>query len=249
VTGTRRDNLEVHMENAATSRKIAVVPAVSRADAVSNEVYAKQGMGQRIGFGRRPAVLLIDMQNDFCDADAPTTLYPSIRGTYEPIRQLSAAAREHQVPVIYTQGLVAADGSSTGLWRLKMKHHGLRGVQIEGGRGAAIIDELAPQPGDRVIRKWRPSAFFRTDLEVFLGVHHIDTLLICGTSMSGCVRATATDAFMRDIRAMIVREGVADRSEAILESNLFDVDQKYGDVVTLDMCLSYLKGLPAVAQR
>ena len=169
------------------------------------------------GFGQRPAVLLIDMQNDFCDFDAPTTLHPSIRTTFEPIRRLSRVAREHQVPVIYTQGLVAADGSSAGLWRLKMKHHGLRGVQIEGSRGAAIIDELAPQPGDRVIHKWRPSAFFRTDLEVFLGVRRIDTLLICGTSTSGCVRATATDAFMRDIRAMIVREGVADRSEAILE--------------------------------
>jgi maleamate amidohydrolase len=61
--------------------------------------------------------------------------------------------------------------------------------------------------------------------------------------MSGCVRATATDAFMRDIRAMIVWEGVADRSEAVMEANLFDVDQKYGDVVTLEMCLTYLAGL------
>jgi nicotinamidase-related amidase len=237
------------MENTSAFRKVAPVLGVSRADAASNEVYARQGMGQRIGFGQRPAVLLIDMQNDFCDSDAPTTLHPSIRTTFEPIRRLSRVAREHQVPVIYTQGLVAADGSSAGLWRLKMKHHGLRGVQIEGSRGAAIIDELAPQPGDRVIHKWRPSAFFRTDLEVFLGVRRIDTLLICGTSTSGCVRATATDAFMRDIRAMIVREGVADRSEAILESNLFDIDQKYGDVVTLDICLTYLAELPAVALR
>jgi nicotinamidase-related amidase len=231
-----------------TSRKV-VTPSFKRSDAASNEVYAKQGMGQRIGFGQRPAVLLIDMQNDFCDPDAPTTLHPSIRSTYEPIKRLSRTAREQKVPVIYTRGLVAADGSSAGLWRLKMKHHGLRGIQIEGSRGAEIIDELTPEPGDRVIHKWRPSAFFRTDLEVFLGVHRIDTLLICGTSMSGCVRATATDGFMRDIRCMIVREGVADRSEAIMEANLFDVDQKYGDVVTLEMCLSYLAGLPAVAQR
>jgi nicotinamidase-related amidase len=217
-------------------------------DKESNEVYAKQGMGQRIGFGKRPAVLLIDMQNDFCDKDAPTTLYPSIQSTYEPIKKLSQAARSRKVPVIYTQGLVAADGSSAGLWRLKTKHHGLGGVQIEGSRGAAIIDELTPQPGDRLIRKWRPSAFFRTDLEVFLGVQQIDTLLMCGTSMSGCVRATALDAFMRDIRCMIVRECVADRSEAVMNASLFDIDQKYGDVVTLDMCLTYLKGLsPAAA--
>ena len=221
----------------------AAPSSATRPDAASNELYARQGLGQRIGFGQRPALLLIDMQNDFCEPDAPTTLYPSITSTYEPIKQLSQAARAHQVPVIYTRGLVAADGSSAGLWRLKMKHHGLRGVQIEGGRGADIIDELTPQAGDRVINKWRPSAFFRTDLEVFLGVRQIDTLLICGTSMSGCVRATATDGFMRDIRCMIVREAVADRTPAVLESNLFDVDQKYGDVVTLASTLEYLNGL------
>jgi maleamate amidohydrolase len=220
-----------------------------QSDQASNEIYASQGLGQRIGFGKRPTVLLIDMQNDFCDKDAPTTLYPSILSTYEPIKRLSNAARKNKVPVIYTQGLVAADGSSAGLWRLKTKHHGLGNVQIEGSRGAAIIDELAPEPGDRLIRKWRPSAFFRTDLEVFLAVQQIDTLLICGTSMSGCVRATAVEGFMRDIRCMIVREGVADRSEAVMEASLFDIDQKYGDVVTLDMCLKYLEGLPQAAVR
>ena len=99
---------------------------------------------------------------------------------------------------------------------------------------------LAPEPGDRVIRKWRPSAFFRTDLEVFLSVQGIDTLIFCGISLSGCVRATVVDAFMRDIRPMIVREGVADRSEAVLEANLFDLEQKYADLVTLDETLRYL---------
>jgi len=223
--------------------------SVKTSDQASNEVYARQGMGQRIGFGERPALLLIDMQNDFCDKDAPTTLYPSILSTYEPIKKLSAAARKRKVPVIYSQGLVAADGSSAGLWRLKTKYHELGSVQIEGSRGAEIIDELKPESGDRLIRKWRPSVFFRTDLEVFLGTQRIDTLILCGTSMSGCVRATAVDAFMRDIRCMIVREGVADRSETVMEANLFDIDQKYGDVVTLDMCLKYFDGLGQEAKR
>lgn len=235
--------------NKPMSAPAAATASFTRGDADSNEVYERQGMGQRLGFGKRPAVLLIDMQNDFCDEDAPTTLYPSILSTFDPIKRLSAAARKQDVPVIYTQGLVAGDGSSAGLWRLKMKHHGLRGLQIEGSRGAAIVDELAMQPGDRLIRKWRPSAFFRTDLEVFLGVKQIDTLLICGTSISGCVRATAVDAFMRDIRPMIVREGVAERSEAVMQASLFDLDQKYGDVVTLDMCLAYLETLPEASAR
>jgi maleamate amidohydrolase len=209
------------------------------ATTTSAQIYARQGMGQRIGFGQRPAVLVIDMQHDFCDPDAPTTLWPSIGATVESIRKLCADARARRMPVFYTQGLVAADGSSAGLWRYKQRFHADGRVQIEGSRGAAIIDELAPQPGDHVIRKWRPSAFFRTDLEVFLGVLAIDTLLVCGTSVSGCVRATVTDGFMRDIRCMVIRECVADRTPTVLEANLFDMDQKYADVVTLREVLDY----------
>jgi len=211
---------------------------------MSEEVYRRQGWGNSIGFGERPAVMVIDMQNDFCDQDAPSTLCPQIEDTVEPIQKLCEAARQAGVAVLYTQGLVAADGSSAGLWRFKMRAHAEMRVQIEGSRGAEIIPELAPQPGDRVIRKWRPSAFFRTDVEVFLGRLGIDTLLLTGTSLSGCVRATALDAFMRDIRPMIVREGVVDRSPAVLEANLFDLDQKYADVVSLADALGYLAGLP-----
>lgn len=214
-------------------------------DDASDGIYRQQGMGQQIGFGERPAVLIIDMQHDFCDRDAPTTLWPSITETFDPIRRLGTAARNCGVPVIYTQGLVAGDGSTAGLWRFKQRYHAEGRIQIEGSRGAGIVAELAPEPGDRVIRKWRPSAFFRTDFEVFLGTLAIDTLLVCGTSVSGCVRATVTDAFMRDIRCMIVRECVADRTPSVLEANLFDLHQKYADVVTLAETLEYLDRFPA----
>jgi maleamate amidohydrolase len=208
-------------------------------------LYSEQGMGLRIPPGERPAVLIVDMQNDFCDPDAPTTLWPSIGGTFEPIKRLCAAARERDIPVIYTQGMVAADGSSAGLWRFKQRFHAEMRIQIEGSRGAQIVRELTPQDGDRVIRKWRPSAFFRTDLEVFLGARRIDTLLCCGTSASGCVRATVTDAFMRDIRCMVIRECVADRTTAVLEANLFDLHQKYAEVVSLSNVLAYVASLSA----
>lgn len=206
----------------------------------SAQLYQKQGMGQRIGFGTRPAVLIIDMQHDFCDPDAPTTLWPSIGETYEPIRQLASSARARRVPVFYTMGLVAADGSSAGLWRYKQRYHAEGRVQIAGSRGAEIIPEVAPQTGDHIIRKWRPSAFFRTDFEVFLNVLTIDTLLVCGTSVSGCVRATVTDAFMRDIRCMVVRDAVADRTASVMDANLFDMEQKYADIVTSVEAIDYL---------
>jgi maleamate amidohydrolase len=207
----------------------------------TRKIYNQQGLGLRIGFGDRPAVLVIDMQHDFCDPDAPTTLWPSIGTVYEPIQSLVAAARESGTPVIYTQGLVAANGSSAGLWRYKQRYHAEGRVQVEGTHGAEIIPEVGRRPSDRVIRKWRPSAFFRTDLEVFLSVQSIDTVLLCGTSVSGCVRATAIDAFMRDIRPMIVRECVADRSSTVLEANLFDLEQKYADIVSLEEVLHYLR--------
>jgi maleamate amidohydrolase len=121
-----------------------------------------------------------------------------------------------------------------------MRHHAEGRVQIVGSKGAAIIPELAPESTDHVIRKWRPSAFFRTDFEVFLSTLAIDTLLVCGTSASGCVRATVTDAFMRDIRCMVVREGVADRTPEVMAANLFDINQKYADVVTAAEALDYL---------
>jgi nicotinamidase-related amidase len=201
-------------------------------------------MGQRIGFGERPAILIIDMQHDFCDPDAATTLWPSIQTTYEPIRQLCTAARARRIPVFYTKGLVAVDGSSAGLWRLKMRAHADSQVQVVGTKGSEIIPELKPESSDHVIRKWRPSAFFRTDFEVFLNTLGIDTLLVCGTSVSGCVRATVTDGFMRDIRCMVVREAVADRTPAVMEANLFDMDQKYADVVTAAEALDYLNRFP-----
>ena len=214
-------------------------------DPSSQTLYREQGMGLRIPPGERPAVLIIDMQNDFCDPNAPTTLWPSIDQTFEPIKRLCAAARERGVPIIYTQGLVAADGSTAGLWRFKQRFHAEMRIQIEGSRGAHIVRELTPQDGDRVIRKWRPSAFFCTDLEVFLGARRIDTLLCCGTSASGCVRATVTDAFMRDIRCMVIRDCVADRTMAVLEANLFDLQQKYAEVVSLSETLAYLSGMSA----
>ena len=217
---------------------------MNKSDQASETLYRAQGMGQRIGFGERPAVLVIDMQHDFCDPEGPTTLWPSIQTTYDPIRQLCVAARARRIPVFYTQGLVAADGSSAGLWRLKMRGHADGKVQIVGSRGAEIIPELKPDPTDHIIRKWRPSAFFRTDLEVFLNSLRIDTLLVCGTSASGCVRATVTDGFMRDIRCMVVREAVADRTPAVMEASLFDMQQKYADVVGTAEALNYLGKFP-----
>ncbi|MFQ5872478.1 MAG: isochorismatase family protein [Dehalococcoidia bacterium] len=207
-----------------------------------NTDYGHPGMGGvRIGFGKRPALIVIDMQHDFVDPDAPTTCAPIAQRAVPHISRLLAAARQARVPVFYTQGLVRPDLSDVGLWKSKARQEGR--VLVEGTRGAAIIEESAPQEGDIVIRKRRPSAFFNTELDVFLRAFQIDTLIVTGTSMSGGVRATIVDAFSRDLRVIVPRQCVVDRMEAVLEANLADVDAKYADVIDVQEALSYLEGL------
>lgn len=191
---------------------------------------------RRIGFGARPGLLIVDMQRDFVE-DGPASCSPMAKERLGDIQLLLGAARRAGIPVFFSQGLVSPDLSDLGLWK---GAHGEGKVQIEGTPGAEIVDELAPIPGEKVIAKRRPSVFFATDFEVFLSGLRVDTLLLAGSSMSGCVRATAVDAFSRDYRTMIVRECVIDRTTSVLEASLSDMDSKYADVVSLDDAVGYL---------
>ena len=208
----------------------------------TRRVYEQQGWGTaRIGFGERPVLLLVDMQVDFVDPESPSTCAPMAQERLPAMRRLLEAARSAGVPVLFSQGLVAPDLADVGLW--KGWAHRTGHAQVEGTRGAEIVEELAPLPGEHVVRKRRPSAFFGTDLDVFLRGLKVDTILLAGSSMSGCVRATATDAFSRDYQTMIVRECVIDRTAELCERNLFDMNAKYCDAVSLEETLAYLAGL------
>lgn len=213
-------------------------------DDATIETYTSQGWGtDRVGFGKRPALLIVDMQYDFVDPDSPSTCSPMATDRLPDIRRLLDACRAAGVPVFFSQGLVAPDLSDVGLW--KGLAHRTGQCQIEGTRGAAIVEELAPRPGEPVIQKRRPSVFFESNLEVFLRGRRIDTLLLAGSSMSGCVRATAVDGFSRDYRVMLVRECVVDRSQELVDRNLFDVDAKYADAVSLAETLDYVAAISA----
>lgn len=204
--------------------------------------YRRQGFGRPIGFGDLPALLIVDMQGDFVDPDAPTTCAPMAQERLPAIETLLAASRRARIPVIFSRGLVCPDLSDVGLW--KSAAHAEGRVQVEGSPGAEIVPELAPGPGERVVAKRRPSAFFDTDLHGILQSLAVNTLLVAGASMSGCVRATVVDAFSHDYRTMVVRDCVIDRSLAVLEANLFDVDSKYADAVALQDVLRYLGDVP-----
>jgi maleamate amidohydrolase len=205
----------------------------------TRDVYQSQGWGtERIGFGARPALVIVDMQNDFVDADSPATCAPMSVDRLPAIRRLLDASRAAGIPVHFTQGLVAPDLTDVGLW--KGWAHRTGRSQVEGTRGAEIVEDLAPLPGEHVVRKRRPSGFFGSDLDVFLRGARVDTILLAGSSMSGCVRATAVDGFSLDYRVMIVRDCVVDRTLEVLERNLFDMDAKYADAVSLEETLDYL---------
>ena len=208
--------------------------------------YAEQGWGTtRNGFGTHPALVIVDMQNDFVDPDSPSTCAPMAQERIPAIRRLLDAAREAGIPVFFTQGLVKPDLSDVGLW--KGRAHRTGQCQIEGTRGAEIVPELAPRDGEVVVTKRRPSGFFGTDLRDQLASRGVDTVIVVGASMSGCVRATAVDAFSHDFHTAVVREAVVDRTEDVLERNLFDIDAKYVDAVSLDEALAYLAGVSATA--
>ncbi len=213
-------------------------------DAHTRVVYAAQGWGSsRVGFGSRPALLIIDMQWDFVDPASPATCAPMAVDRLPAIRQLLDGARTAGIPVFFSQGLVDPSLADVGLW--KGWAHRTGHSQVEGTRGAEIVPELAPLPGEHVVRKRRPSAFFQSDLDVFLRGHRVDTLIVAGSSMSGCVRATVVDGFSLDYRVMMVNECVVDRTLEVLERNLFDLDAKYADTVSLAETEAYLAGLPS----
>lgn len=200
----------------------------------------------RIGFGEHPAILVIDFMKAFTDPLQPlgTDMSAPLRTTRTLVGQTRAAG----FPVVFTRVCYdEPDGQDAGVWGKKVG--GSRGMLDNNSR-----TELDPgcgfSPGDCVITKKYPSAFFATDLVSRLQTWRIDTLLLTGCSTSGCLRATAVDGLQYGYRVMVVKEAVADRDPAAHGQSLLDLDAKYADVVTAAEVTSYLSDLaPAPAAK
>jgi maleamate amidohydrolase len=200
------------------------------------EFFAARGFGQRIGFGERPALVVIDMLKAFTDPAA--LLGADLDREIDAILPLLAAAHERGVPVIFSSVRYDdADLKDAGIWALKQK-----GVTTltAAGTGWHIDPRLEFRPSDTLLFKKYASCFFGTDLVPRLLAHRVDTLIITGCTTSGCVRATAVDACQNGFRPMVVREAVGDRSAAAHAQSLFDLDAKYADVITAADALAYL---------
>lgn len=214
---------------------------------------------RRIGFGVRAAVLNIDFYRGvFGDEKLPlmegVKLWPGYCGPVSwksvPYTQkLHAAARAAGIPVMHVTGLAEEDAGVPG-WSEAI-HGGPRKLPDDPGarqrhtRRYDIIDELAPLPGEVVLRKTAPSAFNGTPLLGELTRRGIDTLIVAGESTSGCVRASVVDGASARFRVQVVEECVFDRHEACHAINLFDMNQKYADVIPLSAALEYIGGAKA----
>ena len=208
------------------------------ADPDNLEDNDKRAYGKRIGFGNSPALILIDLVQAYFDKDC--ALYADVEDALASALRLQRVAREVGIPVIYTNVVYRPGGADGGrFFQKSMTLHNF----VEGNPMGAWAKGLETAPGEIVISKQYPSAFFGTSLASTLVSLGIDTLIHTGVSTSGCVRATCVDCCSHGFIPIIVRDAVGDRHQAPHDANLFDMDAKYGDVVSEAATIEYLRNL------
>lgn len=204
-----------------------------------NADYAQAGFGNRLGWGQRPALLIIDFVNAYLDPACP--LYAGVEKALAGAVTLLTAARAAGIPVFHTNVAYTPGGVDGGVFFRKVKALSCfeRGLHPQ---WASFAEGLEPAVGEPVITKQYASAFFGTSLASTLASSGIDTLLIAGLSTSGCVRASALDACQHGFVPLVVREAVGDRDVRVHEANLFDLNAKYADVIGIEEAIAQLAG-------
>ncbi len=207
--------------------------------------YRERGFMRRVGFGRRPALVNIDLANAWTrpghafSCENMETIIPATQ-------RLLDAARGSGIPVVYTTtayAVTSGPNSDMGLWNRKIPIEEL----ALGSEAVAIDERIAPATDELVIVKKRASAFHGTNLSSFLTAQGVDTVILTGVTMAGCVRHSAEDAIAEGFAPIVVREAVGDRVAGVVEWNLFDIDAKFGDVESVDTVVEYLEKLTVPA--
>lgn len=203
---------------------------------MSDDVYRRQQFGQRTGLGKTPSLLVVDFVNGFTDPEifGGGNIPEAVTATVP----LLALARAKGLPIIFTRIVYAADGSDASLWCQKVPR--LREL-TEASPASHVVSELAPLPGELVIRKTQASAFFGTHLAACLVSYGVDSLIVTGCTTSGCVRATVVDAMSHNYRTVVVTDCVGDRALDPHRANLFDMGQKYSDLMRSSEVISILE--------
>jgi maleamate amidohydrolase len=202
------------------------------------ELYLSSGFGGRVGFGERPAIVVIDLARSWLDESSPQGSR-RLASVLDRTLEVIAAGRDHGHPVFFTT-MAYEKGDLVGPLGKKMLHAS-SGSSLDAGSPMIELDpQLRRRADEPLIVKQRASAFWGTTFEAHLVGRRIDTLIITGCSTSGCVRATAESAYDRNFHCIVAREAVGDRSPVAHECNLIDIDMRYGDVVEVDAVVSYL---------
>ncbi len=199
--------------------------------------YDKIGFSERLGFGKRPAVLVIDMSRGITE---PGKMYIDMDEHIPRIQAINEAARRIGAPVIFTTVAYHKDLADAGTFGQKVP---LVQNLLYGSTDVEIDPRLPVEESDHLLVKKFPSAFYGTNLQSMLTGLGVDTTIIVGNSTSGCVRATTCDAISGGFRPVVPSDCVADRAPLSHEVNLFDMDSKYADVMPSGEVLAYLDGL------
>ncbi|MEM7190713.1 MAG: isochorismatase family protein, partial [Pseudomonadota bacterium] len=194
------------------------------------------------GYGVRPGLLIVDFINGFTDPTSP--LGGNFDSQLDATNDLLAAFRAQDLPIAYTLVEYEHDYSDAGVFIEKVPS---LGILKKGSPMCDVDDRIAPRPGEYIVSKRYASSFFGTQLNEWFKGDGVDTCVIVGCTTSGCVRASAVDSLQNGYRTVVVRDGCGDRAEGPHEANLFDIDAKYGDVISLQDCLAYVNGLAAQA--
>lgn len=205
-------------------------------DGATAAVYDRAGFGRPVQRGARPAVVVVDFTYGFTDPRYPTAA--DMSGPVLATAGLLAAARGAGVPVVFTT--IAYDPAQAASLTWLRKATGMAALEL-GSRLVDVDERLSPRTDEHLVVKTGASAFFGTALAAHLTALRVDTLVVTGATTSGCVRATVVDAVQHGWPTLVPRDCVADRAAGPHEASLFDIQEKYGDVVDLADALSYLQ--------
>jgi maleamate amidohydrolase len=208
-------------------------------DEQAREIYERARLGQSVRLGRRPAVLVVDFSCGFTDPECP--LGSDLSDPVEATKRLLDAARGKGLPVLFTTIGFDASGKDGALWLQKVPT--LAELQV-GGHWVEIDPRLERREDETIIVKKGASAFFGTNLPAILVSQGVDSAVLCGATTSGCIRATAIDLLQYGFPTLVPRECVGDRAQAPHEANLFDIQAKYADVVSVEEALAYIESVP-----
>ncbi|MFC6734170.1 MULTISPECIES: isochorismatase family protein [unclassified Haladaptatus] len=200
-------------------------------------VYERASMDNSVGYGERPAVLVVDLQKGFTDPENP--LGGDLSGVLDRTNAILGAAHAADVPVVHTR-IVSSHPTCAdmGIWQEKIPR---LDTLAAGSEWVELDERLAVADDDHVLDKRQASGFHETELNSMLVAWGVDTLIVTGCTTSGCIRASVVDACAHGYRTIVPAEAVGDRSAAPHDANLFDMNAKYADVRPVEEVVEYLE--------